>query len=330
MIYHHRDWFPVDQSPNINPGSYNGLPPQPYQGVYPAGHGIDNARLYPGMLNLTDSPQYGTDEDYDVNSNPHIRNNYKVLQERTRLIHERSGSIVLDQSRGPPMPLYSNSQLPPLASQAPTITSSIAAANSSASSVSASSMNAKPTSRRKLTASNSNESSPISTEESKALQQRAAIEQQEKLAIFKKAQIAYSGNSTGKEKGISPATSASSRHQSPPMPVASRSRSSSGIASVGHESDVVNLSMAASTLASIASPPSSKAHGSSNIVHSSGLPKGPSSSVSAAYKNIQCNCKKSRCLKLYCDCFRMDKYCDGCNCNDCANIVGFLLCFSID
>ena len=36
-------------------------------------------------------------------------------------------------------------------------------------------------------------------------------------------------------------------------------------------------------------------------------------------KTVSCNCKKSRCLKLYCDCFRISKFCDGCNCVDCAN-----------
>ena len=36
-------------------------------------------------------------------------------------------------------------------------------------------------------------------------------------------------------------------------------------------------------------------------------------------KTVSCNCKKSRCLKLYCDCFRISKFCDGCNCIDCAN-----------
>jgi hypothetical protein len=37
-------------------------------------------------------------------------------------------------------------------------------------------------------------------------------------------------------------------------------------------------------------------------------------------KPVTCNCKRSRCLKLYCDCFRFRKYCASCNCNDCANI----------
>ena len=33
-----------------------------------------------------------------------------------------------------------------------------------------------------------------------------------------------------------------------------------------------------------------------------------------------CNCKKSRCLKLYCDCFANKTFCKGCNCIDCHNI----------
>lgn len=33
----------------------------------------------------------------------------------------------------------------------------------------------------------------------------------------------------------------------------------------------------------------------------------------------KCNCKNSRCLKLYCECFASGRYCDGCNCNNCHN-----------
>lgn len=36
-------------------------------------------------------------------------------------------------------------------------------------------------------------------------------------------------------------------------------------------------------------------------------------------KPISCGCKRSKCLKLYCDCFRFSKFCDGCACVDCAN-----------
>jgi hypothetical protein len=32
-----------------------------------------------------------------------------------------------------------------------------------------------------------------------------------------------------------------------------------------------------------------------------------------------CNCKKSRCLKLYCECFAAGTYCSDCNCKICAN-----------
>ncbi|KAK8822790.1 Tesmin/TSO1-like CXC domain-containing protein [Blastocystis sp. ATCC 50177/Nand II] len=32
-----------------------------------------------------------------------------------------------------------------------------------------------------------------------------------------------------------------------------------------------------------------------------------------------CNCKKSRCLKLYCECFASDQFCSGCNCVNCMN-----------
>jgi hypothetical protein len=34
---------------------------------------------------------------------------------------------------------------------------------------------------------------------------------------------------------------------------------------------------------------------------------------------MPCNCKKSKCLKLYCECFSNKLYCDGCNCIDCNN-----------
>ncbi|XP_027356876.1 protein tesmin/TSO1-like CXC 5 [Abrus precatorius] len=38
-------------------------------------------------------------------------------------------------------------------------------------------------------------------------------------------------------------------------------------------------------------------------------------------KQKQCNCKNSRCLKLYCECFAAGIYCDGCNCVNCHNNV---------
>ncbi|XP_023221052.1 protein lin-54 homolog isoform X2 [Centruroides sculpturatus] len=32
-----------------------------------------------------------------------------------------------------------------------------------------------------------------------------------------------------------------------------------------------------------------------------------------------CNCTKSQCLKLYCDCFANGEFCNNCNCNNCSN-----------
>uniref|UniRef100_A0A0D3DCS3 CRC domain-containing protein n=2 Tax=Brassica oleracea var. oleracea TaxID=109376 RepID=A0A0D3DCS3_BRAOL len=36
-------------------------------------------------------------------------------------------------------------------------------------------------------------------------------------------------------------------------------------------------------------------------------------------KQKHCNCKASRCLKLYCECFASGSYCNGCNCVNCQN-----------
>ncbi|EOD25017.1 hypothetical protein EMIHUDRAFT_237965 [Emiliania huxleyi CCMP1516] len=36
-------------------------------------------------------------------------------------------------------------------------------------------------------------------------------------------------------------------------------------------------------------------------------------------KRGQCNCRNSRCLKLYCECFASGQYCFGCNCQGCHN-----------
>lgn len=36
-------------------------------------------------------------------------------------------------------------------------------------------------------------------------------------------------------------------------------------------------------------------------------------------KTATCKCKKSQCLKMYCDCFARQEYCGGCGCMDCLN-----------
>ena len=41
--------------------------------------------------------------------------------------------------------------------------------------------------------------------------------------------------------------------------------------------------------------------------------------VLSANSSRGCNCKKSNCLKLYCDCFSLGEYCSNCNCSGCYN-----------
>lgn len=35
--------------------------------------------------------------------------------------------------------------------------------------------------------------------------------------------------------------------------------------------------------------------------------------------HMRCNCKNSKCLKLYCECLRRGETCNGCNCVGCEN-----------
>jgi Tesmin/TSO1-like CXC domain, cysteine-rich domain len=37
-------------------------------------------------------------------------------------------------------------------------------------------------------------------------------------------------------------------------------------------------------------------------------------------KSIVCKCRKTFCLKLYCDCFANGEYCLGCGCMECKNL----------
>lgn len=43
------------------------------------------------------------------------------------------------------------------------------------------------------------------------------------------------------------------------------------------------------------------------------------SAANEAPKRKPCNCTKSQCLKLYCDCFANGEFCSGCNCTNCSN-----------
>ncbi|CAG9310454.1 unnamed protein product [Blepharisma stoltei] len=40
-------------------------------------------------------------------------------------------------------------------------------------------------------------------------------------------------------------------------------------------------------------------------------------------KTCVCKCRKTFCLKLYCDCFARGEYCGGCGCMECKNLPEF-------
>ena len=43
--------------------------------------------------------------------------------------------------------------------------------------------------------------------------------------------------------------------------------------------------------------------------------------MSMLKKTHHCNCRKTKCLKLYCECFAIGELCDqSCSCHDCSNI----------
>lgn len=65
------------------------------------------------------------------------------------------------------------------------------------------------------------------------------------------------------------------------------------------------------TVPSSSKPESPRARPRPNSEAKDGTPK----------RQKQCNCKHSRCLKLYCECFATGIYCDGCNCVNCLNNV---------
>lgn len=49
-----------------------------------------------------------------------------------------------------------------------------------------------------------------------------------------------------------------------------------------------------------------------------------SESQNSNKKCFQCNCERSMCLKMYCQCFSEGRYCSDCNCVNCQNFPGNL------
>lgn len=54
---------------------------------------------------------------------------------------------------------------------------------------------------------------------------------------------------------------------------------------------------------------------------SSSIPLVSSESDTDSLRRKHCNCTKSQCLKLYCDCFANGEFCKNCNCKDCFNNI---------
>lgn len=67
---------------------------------------------------------------------------------------------------------------------------------------------------------------------------------------------------------------------------------------------------------------------SPNLLHSPRC-NTPNAYTPGSYKKKPCNCKQSKCLKLYCECFASGGYCDPstCNCINCCNNIVFLCNF---
>uniref|UniRef100_A0A8C6LFR2 Lin-54 DREAM MuvB core complex component n=1 Tax=Nothobranchius furzeri TaxID=105023 RepID=A0A8C6LFR2_NOTFU len=78
---------------------------------------------------------------------------------------------------------------------------------------------------------------------------------------------------------------------------------------------VTQLQQPFATLASSSSFPASGA-----IQTQAKLPlNGVSAAETTSRPRKPCNCTKSQCLKLYCDCFANGEFCNNCNCNNCFN-----------
>ncbi|KAL6771144.1 CHT7 [Auxenochlorella protothecoides x Auxenochlorella symbiontica] len=100
----------------------------------------------------------------------------------------------------------------------------------------------------------------------------------------------------------------------PPFPSGGRAPAGGGLPMLGNQPphfyypamQQASASAAAAAAAAMASP--SRRPG--------GRPRNP---PTAANSKRHCNCKNSRCLKLYCECFASGRYCDGCNCVGCCN-----------
>lgn len=59
----------------------------------------------------------------------------------------------------------------------------------------------------------------------------------------------------------------------------------------------------------------------SDLIEQSTSPTPADLLLDLAAKKRPCNCTKSQCLKLYCECFANGEFCSDCNCRDCFNTI---------
>lgn len=86
--------------------------------------------------------------------------------------------------------------------------------------------------------------------------------------------------------------------------------------------DILMNSYATSTAASSATSNTAVYATSSEISNTTSNTTSNATNRDAA--NIKCNCQKSKCLKLYCECFARELSCGlNCMCINCSNIPGF-------
>mgnify|MGYP001810957496 CR=1 FL=1 len=65
----------------------------------------------------------------------------------------------------------------------------------------------------------------------------------------------------------------------------------------------------------------SNTNNNNNYVSQQQMPSNASSQPNTGNVRKPCNCTKSQCLKLYCDCFAMGSFCHDCNCINCFNTL---------
>ncbi|XP_054716591.1 protein lin-54 homolog [Uloborus diversus] len=78
-----------------------------------------------------------------------------------------------------------------------------------------------------------------------------------------------------------------------------------------------------SAFISLAAAPQSNFHSASSAATAHHSPRSVNGRAPPVENDTRprkpCNCTKSQCLKLYCDCFANGEFCNSCNCNNCYN-----------